>query len=125
MSLPRCVRCVENVRLVTGSDCTPHNKYYELLDYRTLKGRRMILVDEHTALMEQDDLDALGEYSCSIPTGTAIGKRWKRGGPCECVSRRLRRYGTCQEHSVWTMGEYAVHDDPELVKILWREIIVV
>ena len=89
----------------------------------------MILTDEHTALMLHDDFDNLLEYSCSIPTLTTIGKRWKHG-QCECVdlhpsNPKALRHGTCKEHNRWFMKEDEDSDNPERVKIHTREIIVV
>jgi len=72
----------------------------------------MILVDEHTAVMGAEDFRSLLEYSCSLPTGTAIGKRWKRGQPYD-------------KPTEWFMGEYAPDPDPKFVRILWRRIEVV
>jgi hypothetical protein len=36
-----------------------------------------ILTDEKTALMTERAFDKLPEYSCSTPSGTYTGKRWK------------------------------------------------
>jgi hypothetical protein len=52
------------------------------------------------------EFDALPEYSTSIPTGTTIGKRWKRN----------------MGNGVWWMGSYAEHPDPKLVSIVWNLI---
>jgi len=84
----------------------------------------VIVVDDSTALMDQAMLDALPEYSCSIPTGTTIGKRWKRGW-CRCVADKIRNFGTCKIHNAWKMGEYKTSEEPGWVDIQWREIIVV
>ena len=49
----------------------------------------------------QQELTDLGEYSCSMPTGTYIGKRWKRN---------LNAYNPCVEYDPdnpdWIIGEY-------------------
>lgn len=55
--------------------------------------------------------DELDDYSCTLPSGTFIAKRWKRGQPYE-------------KPRTWWMGEYAEDADPKLVKIIWREIFV-
>lgn len=47
-------------------------------------------------------LDALSEYSTSLPTGTTIGKRWKQRRP-----------------DGWLIGEYVPHQDPGTVGIKW------
>lgn len=49
------------------------------------------------------ELDRLLEYSTSLPTGTTIGKRWKR----------LTAGGE------WVIGEYVEHPNPETVGIRW------
>lgn len=72
----------------------------------------MILVDEKTAVMEPADLAELPEYSWSLPTGTTIGKRWKRSG-------------THTSHDGWWMGEYAAHPEADKTAIIWRAIEVV
>jgi hypothetical protein len=71
-----------------------------------------MLVDEAYALMTQKEFDELPEYSCSLPTATTVGKRWKHGSPY--VGERTR----------WTMGEYVEHADPTMVGILWREVLI-
>lgn len=74
----------------------------------TLPKRGTCLVTDDEAIMTIDYFDALLEYSSSLPTGTYIGKRWKR-----FVGRGDQR---------WMMGEYAEDPDPEKVLILWRRI---
>lgn len=54
-------------------------------------------------VMSNEELMKLPEYSCSVPTGTTIGKRW----------RRWTIEGT------WIVGEYAVDPDPKMVQIRW------
>lgn len=61
-----------------------------------------------------EDLEKLPEYSCSLPTGTTIGKRWRQAtkwGPE--VSRE--RYPETE----WMIGTYVDHPDPKLVRIEW------
>lgn len=58
--------------------------------------------------MERSEMEALREYSASLPTGKTIGKRWR------CRSTEAT--------SGWVMGEYVEHSDPALVGIRWREI---
>lgn len=57
--------------------------------------------------VSQAEFDSLLEYSCSLPTGKTIGKRWKR-----------------QNADGWLMGEYVEDPDPAMVGILWRELVV-
>ena len=56
----------------------------------------------------------LREYSCSLPTGTPIGKQWK------CDDSKWKKPGP---DPVWWMGEYVEHEDPERVGIKWRKIV--
>lgn len=55
--------------------------------------------------------EEMPEYSCSLPTGTTIGKRWKRN----------LNFGT-REKAVWWMGEYVEDPEPGRVGIEWKEI---
>lgn len=52
------------------------------------------------------ELVRLAEYSCSVPTGTTIGKRWVRYEPYE--------HWRGQARARW-MGEYVEHADPMVV----------
>lgn len=74
----------------------------------------MILVDEQTAVMEPHDFECLLEYSCSLPTGTTIGKQWKRNNS----------FGT-RKPAEWWMGEYKDNPDPDRITIIWRKIEVI
>jgi len=79
-----------------------------------------------------DQFFALPEYSCSIPTGKTVGKRWRR---CETFGSRPRAVEVHNDKDVrdpdrWLMGEYADDPDAELdeegepktVLIRWRRI---
>lgn len=60
------------------------------------------------------DLRLLPEYSCSLPTGTVVGKRW----------RRMLHHGATQEDyplekREWQIGEYVPHRNPSLIGIKW------
>lgn len=65
--------------------------------------------------------DQVGEYSCSIPSLTTIGKRWVRNE--NAYARR------CAEPERWVLGEYLEHPDPakreKLVRIRWTPIEIV
>jgi hypothetical protein len=85
----------------------------------TLPKRGMCIVDEHMAIMDRAYFDELLEYSASLPTGTYLGKRWKRNTrgavpfwkcsecgsefsgwidaetPCEIARLRTKRGGCC------------------------------
>jgi hypothetical protein len=64
------------------------------------------------AKMRAAVFDALLEYSCTIPDGKTIGKRWKRREP----------YGAPVKQARWFMGEYVPDPDPKLVYIIWTEV---
>lgn len=61
-------------------------------------------------LMSQEDFDALPNYSCSLPTGTTIGKRWKR------------RKDYYDESKGWLLGEYIPSDQDGCVGIRWTDL---
>ena len=80
-----------------------------------------------TTYVTQETFDGLSEYSCSIPTGTTHGKRWKRDNhayPNDGVRRDPK----------WFMGEYyeLPRDDPDLrdragnkqIGIHWTALVV-
>lgn len=70
-----------------------------------------VLVDDTTAICDPLVFDRLPEYSCSLPTGTRIRKRWKRREP---YSRNPSR---------WYLGEYVKVPDEGLVGIVWRDLL--
>lgn len=53
---------------------------------------------------------ALNDYSCSLPTGTTVGKVWKR------------RNDYSDESKGWVLGFYAPCAEPDKVLICWRPI---
>jgi hypothetical protein len=63
--------------------------------------------------LTKEAFDALDEYSCSIPTGTTIGKRWKRGEPYH------------GPRSTWYLCEYVPCETPGHVGIRVRLIRIV
>ncbi len=65
--------------------------------------------------MTQFQIDQIDEYSMSIPTGTTLGKRWKRN---------LNVF-IPKSSPHWVIGEYAAHDNPKLVAINWYRVSVV
>lgn len=74
-----------------------------------------ILYDDenHVCVMSQATLDRLPEYSCSIPTGKVVGKRWKVdptfGTPAPRGSKG------------WLLRGYEPHPDPSRLSIpTWR-----
>lgn len=88
--------------------------------------RDPILCRGEFTFMTMAALDALPEYSCSLPTGTSKGKRWKRSDEYE-LRDRGQSGPLC-----WWMGEYGdSFPDPRgerfghRVRITWRRILVV
>lgn len=72
-----------------------------------------ILVDDKTAVVTPEAFKKMLEYSCSLPTGQGIGKRWKR------------KADYYDESKGWFMGEYVEDPDPKKIGIHWRELLVV
>lgn len=75
--------------------------------------------------LTQRELDALPEYSCSTPTGTRIGKRWKRN--------KNAYPALAGKPPEWWQGEYyeLPESDPdkvvrgvEQIGIRWSRILV-
>lgn len=67
----------------------------------TLPKSGQCIVDEKTAVMDKEYFEALGEYSASLPTGTYIGKRWKRNQHgavphwrCTACKKEFQGWGT-------------------------------
>lgn len=54
------------------------------------------------------ELDSMPEYSMSLPTGTTIGKVWRR-----------RQHGAPSE---WIVGMYVPHRNPKTVGIIWFDV---
>lgn len=65
-----------------------------------------------TIRMAVKEFMELLEYSCSMPTGVVIGKRWR----CNVTAFM----GGLKPH--WVMGEYAPHEDPKKAAILWHDV---
>jgi hypothetical protein len=64
-------------------------------------------------VISRADLFALLEYSCSIPSGTIIGKRWRRD------IHAYRTPSIPDELHEWKIGEYIEDPDPDTVGIRW------
>ena len=63
-------------------------------------------------IITREALRELGEYSCSIPTGTTIGKRWRRN----LNAYRKDRVGVPPE---WVIGKYVDIGSATDVGIEW------
>jgi hypothetical protein len=85
-----------------------------------------MLTDATHALMTLREFEDLLDYSCSLPTGTTPGKRWKRSD----VYAVYARGGVGPLH--WRMGEYGtdIQADPrgdrfgKTIDIIWRSILI-
>jgi len=81
-------------------------------------------------VLTRREFEELGEYSCSLPTGTTVGKRWKRNANAFTAGPVVRLDfwdGTPVREKlpdVWWMGEYVEHEDPKLVGINWYQIVL-
>jgi hypothetical protein len=112
----------------------------------SLPKRGTCIVDDETAVMDKEYFEALGEYSCSLPTGTYVGKRWKRNTvntprwKCSDCATMYAGWGTadqpCPDSGCdgklkfievppdWLMGEFYDVGSREKVGIRWRKIFV-
>lgn len=64
-------------------------------------------MSEETVRVSQAEFDQLLEYNSSYPTGTTIGKRWKR-----------------QVGNGYHLCEFVEHEDPRLVGIKYAKLLV-
>lgn len=64
--------------------------------------------------MTKKQFDALGEYSCSVPTGVTIGKQWK--------CNRLAFAACGYEGEDWYLCEYIECKKPGYVGIKYKKI---
>jgi hypothetical protein len=67
-------------------------------------------------MLTRREFDALPDYSCSLPTGTTVGKRWKK-------SNVYFRGRDITAPLVWHMGEYVESYIPGQIGIEWSLII--
>lgn len=84
--------------------------------------------------MTRREFDGLLEYSSSLPTGTTIGKRWRRNdlafGPWLASSDEHLHFfdGTPEageQPKLWIVGEYQEDPDPKMVRIVWHRVEIV
>ncbi len=68
-------------------------------------------------VISRTDLFKLPEYSCSIPTGTTIGKRWRYN--VHAYNTNSNGRVVPEEQHEWMIGEYIEHKDPDKVGIKW------
>ena len=60
-----------------------------------------------------EQFEKLDDYSCSIPTGTTIGKTWRR---------RVPYLFPVTKDTKWYRGKYVEHSDPNKTGIEWALI---
>lgn len=72
-----------------------------------------------TITLTQKQFDDLPEYSCSIPTGTTIGKQWKKN------IYAFTNFSDKVKRQKWFLCEYIKDDDPKMVGILYKQIVAV
>lgn len=82
------------------------------------KGVMQVMKDEGSLSvgLTPDEFDAMPEYSCSLPSGTIPGKRWR----CNRTAYALPR----GQKPDWWMGTYIDIEDPSRMGIQWRRIMV-
>lgn len=74
-------------------------------------GEILLTLTEKTATIPVENFEQLDDYSCTIPSGTVVGKFWRRHQP---YSGR----------GAWWLGQYVDDPDPEKIGIVWRELFV-
>lgn len=80
--------------------------------------RREIEIDATHAMMSQETFQALGEYSCSMPTGVYPGKMWRcHVGAYDPNCKPSDRF--------WQLRWFGHHADPGYVSNHYRRIMVV
>lgn len=76
-----------------------------------------------TIVLTKKEFDSLPEYSCSIPTGTTIGKKWKRN--IYAFDRAAHDPRTGNKVEEWYLHEYIEHPNPNKVGISTKLIIAI
>lgn len=79
--------------------------------------------------LTRGEFDGLGEYSCSLPTGVRIGKRWKRN-----LNAYVSEYAHLDffdgapavivQPEVWVVGEYCAGTRPGYADVRWYRPVV-
>jgi hypothetical protein len=66
-------------------------------------------------LLTSREFEALLDYSCSLPTGTTVGKQWRRRCPYSISAESVHRF---------YLGEYVECSIPGEIGIEWTEILL-
>jgi len=72
-------------------------------------------------MLTRREFESLPEYSCSLPTGTTEGKRWKRSDVYR-AERGHRRLDVWELN--WWMGEYVPSKEPGMIGIEWTPMLL-
>lgn len=83
----------------------------------------------------QRQLAEFGEYSCSLPTGTIVGKKWFRNNDSylhmklDDVEHVIGATERKMTHAFpdWWQGEYAecIPPSSERIRIIWRKVRII
>lgn len=76
-----------------------------------------------TIVLTQAEFDSLPEYSCTLPTGTTIGKKWKRN--IHAFDPRYHDPRTGNTIDDWYLCEYVPHTDPAKIGITYKHIVAI
>lgn len=74
-----------------------------------------------TIVLTEKEFNSLPEYSCTLPTGTTIGKKWKSN--IHAFDPRCYDPRTGNTIEDWYLQEYIPHKDPKLVGISTKHIV--
>jgi hypothetical protein len=93
---------------------TPDDKTVERYTRKDLEylNRHIITIGRTFVQVDSVGFGLLLDYSCSLPTGQADGKVWKR------------RVKYTDGSAGWQMGEYVDVGDPKRYAIRWRHMLV-
>jgi len=70
--------------------------------------------------MIQKELNKYAEYSCSLPTGQSLGKKWVRNQSFLLPADHPKKH-----IGDWWLGEYVPDPDPKMIGVRWVPIEVV
>lgn len=84
-----------------------------------------MITDDKTAIVSPWEFQQLPEYSTSLPTGTTIGKTWKRALMRALPPDPMSSFPRAEPTGEWSLGEYVPHPEPGQVGIKWRALLVV
>lgn len=73
-----------------------------------------MVVTPNGIMLTRKEFDDLPEYSCSLPTGTTVGKQWKRRVPYQI---------RVDPPNEWYLGEYVETYELGQIGIEWTKIL--